>query len=387
MRHKESYKEIIVGEYYQGRSIKDIIEKEKIPRSTIYSWLKKYHRHTTKYGTATPKMLQDANKRIKKLEKIIEILQNSETFSNLTTAQKEKEIDLLYKHYDIRTLCAAFLLPPGTYYNHIFRNKGDKSKFAIRRSNLRDRIYKLHQKNPDYGIRRIKASLVNEGEFISSTMVSRLMQELGISGDTSLIKKQNKRLAAYERRLNLLKQDFKAKGPNEVWLGDMTVVAINNVHYYISAYLDLYSRKIVAYRIGRSPSTHLAMETLRMAIKNENPAACLIIHTDNGSAYVSYSMRRLIRHYGFTQSFSRPGKPHDNAPMESFYNTIKREFIYRKEFKSLDSFRIELVKYIDYYNNERIQKSLSNRSPISIHSPLNLVTGKIQQKTEVSSVI
>lgn len=163
-------------------------------------------------------------------------------------------------------------------------------------------------------------------------------------------------------------QCFDAKAPNTVWVGDITSIDIKGRRMYICAYLDLYSRKVLSIRSGRGCSTNLALAALRDAINTEHPGPGLIIHTDNGGAYISYSMRRLVGHYGFKQSFSRPGIPQDNSAMESFFNTLKQEFLYRHEFHSESEFKIKLAEYTDYYNTERLHEYLGYKTPIEAGS-------------------
>ncbi|MCR4753045.1 MAG: IS3 family transposase [Candidatus Saccharibacteria bacterium] len=133
---------------------------------------------------------------------------------------------------------------------------------------------------------------------------------------------------------------------------------------YICVYLDLYSRKVLAYNYGRNPSTNLATRTIKEAVRKERPSRGLILHTDNGGAYTSYSMSRIAAHFGITQSFSHPGAPHDNAVAEAFFHTLKKECIYRNGFKSEAEFRKELDSYTYFYNNQREQHYLRYHSPV-----------------------
>lgn len=133
---------------------------------------------------------------------------------------------------------------------------------------------------------------------------------------------------------------------------------------YICVYLDLYSRKAITYSHGRNPSTNLATRTITEAIRKEQPGKGLIAHTDNGGPYVSYSMSKIAARYRITQFFSHPGTPHDDAVAEAFFRTLKKECIYRNNFKSEAEFKKELDLYIDFYNNRREQHYLRYRSPV-----------------------
>lgn len=208
-----------------------------------------------------------------------------------------------------------------------------------------------------YGIKRIRHSLQKQGISISEKFVSELMREIGLY-PIQASSKTNYRKAIEQRHIDRLKQKFNVRKPNTIWVSDMTCFDLNGRRMYICVYLDLYSRKVLAYNHGRNPSTNLATRTINEAIKKEQPGKGLIVHTDNGGPYVSYSMSKIAAHFGITQSFSRPGKPQDNAVVEAFFRTLKKECIYRNNFKSEVEFKKELDSYIHFYNNKREQHYL-----------------------------
>ena len=119
----------------------------------------------------------------------------------------------------------------------------------------------------------------------------------------------------------------------------MTCFDLNGRRMYICIYLDLYSRKVLAYSHGRNPSTNLATRTISEAIRKEQPGKGLIVHTDNGGPYVSYSMSKIAARYGIAQSFSHPGTPHDNAVAEASFRTLKKECLYQTISRARQSLR------------------------------------------------
>lgn len=362
-RKSESTKILAVRDYHKGKKVADICRKYNCTKSTFYTWVRPYTEKKNKYGTVKLKDLQIAKERIKKLENEIEILHNSSFFKELKTKDKNSEIDKQYEKYSVHELCDAFSLSRGTYYNHLFRNKNEKSYFIQRRAMLCEKIQKIFDdSHQTYGIRRIHHSLQSDGIKVSKKLVSELMHEMGLSS-VSIDSKAGYTKAVIERRADHLKQKFDVRESNVVWVSDMTCFNLNNKRLYICVYIDLYSRKVLAYNYGRNPSTNLATRTIREAILKERPGRGLIMHTDNGGPYVSYSMSKIAAHYGFTQSFSHPGKPQDNAVMESFFGILKKECLYRNNFKSEVEFKRELASYIDFYNNERQQRYLRYHSP------------------------
>lgn len=363
-RIAESRKIAIVREYNKGASVKELCKKYHIAKSTFYTWVRPYTENRTKYGTVTPRDLEKANRRIRKLEDELEALQSSIAFRNMGIKDKEAEIDALYGNYSLHVLCDAFKLDRGSYYNHRFRAKGRDAWYEQRKQRLIPEIQKIFdESNQIYGAKKICAILRGEGERINEAYVSRIMKEMGISSIRASSKKISQKMATDTKRANKLQQRFDVTTPNQVWVTDMTSFNLKGRRMYICAYLDLYSRKVVAYRCGRTPSTNLATRTLSDAMSSEHPPRGLLLHSDNGGAFASYSMMRLTRRHHITQSFSRPGTPHDNAVIESFFESLKNEFIHRNNLKSEREFLRLLDEYMDFYNNRRIHSYLGYMTP------------------------
>lgn len=363
-RKSTSQKKAIVQQYTNGDSVDSLCTRYNVAKSTLYLWIKQYKPYRTGYGVATPKDLDSAKKRIKKLTDMVTFLQSLPQVSSMTVHEKEEAVDGAYGKYSVRTLCEAISLPTGTFYNYKLRAKGKDAWFKKRRNELKDEIMAAFvASHRTYGIRRIQATLQRKGIRISKRVVAELMREMNITGSREEVKEIHNRLGRAEKRVNILKQHFAASTPNSVWVSDMTSIEIRNRRIYICAYLDLFSRKVVAFRTGYSSSSNLALATIRDAIAAEHPKPSLIIHTDNGSAYTSYSMKRLAGHYKFRQSFSHPGIPQDNSAMESFFHTLKQECLYRHEFRSYEEFKKILIRYVNYYNNGRIHEYLGYQTP------------------------
>ena len=363
-RKSETQKILAVRDYHKGKKVADICREYNCAKSTFYTWVRPYTEKKNKYGTVRLKDLQLANDRIRKLENELEIIRNSSFFKELTMKDKKAGIDEQYGKYSVHELCDAFSLSTGTYYNHLFRNKNEKAWYVERRAMLSGKIADIfNASRQTYGIKRVRHSLQQQGITISEKLVSELMREMGLS-PIQASSKANYKKAIEQRRIDRLKQKFDVREPNTVWASDMTCFDLNGHRMYICVYLDLYSRKVLAYNHGRNPSTNLATRTITEAIRKEQPGKGLIVHTDNGGPYVSYSMSKIAARFGITQSCSHPGTPHDNAVAEAFFRTLKKECIYRNNFKSEAEFKKELDSYIDFYNNQREQHYLRYHSPV-----------------------
>jgi len=164
-----------------------------------------------------------------------------------------------------------------------------------------------------------------------------------------------------------LNREFTAESPNEKWLTDVTefhyYIGIEKHKIYLSAILDLYDRRIVAYRIGDSNNNPLVFDTFDEAVRN-NPDAHPLFHSDRGFQYTNRTFHAKIETAGMTQSMSRVAKCIDNGPMEGFWGILKRERYYGKRFTDRESLVAMIKEYISYYNNKRLQRNLGILTPM-----------------------
>ena len=214
-----------------------------------------------------------------------------------------------------------------------------------------------------YGAPKIKKKLEHRGIIIGLNRVSRLMREEGMK---SIISKKYRALNKVEEvgeLNNKLKQDFKSKRYGEKISGDITYIKTKDRGWcYLSSYMDLYNNKILAWNFSPRMNVELVLSTLEKIPKKHLKGS--IVHTDRGSQYTSKETREKLREYGAYESYSRKGNPYDNACIESFHATLKKELIYSIEEKSYEEMRGLLFEYIEsWYNNERIQKRLGYLSP------------------------
>lgn len=357
----------IVKEYHQGARVKDLCEKYSIAKSTFYTWVPPYTEYVTNYGRVTPKDLDIANKRIKKLESMIRVLQGSDVFKEMTVKEKEAAVDKYYAtgRYSVHVLCDAFKLDRGTYYNHINRAKGKEAWYEKRKIALMPRIRDIFNRSyHTYGAKKITAVLRDEGERVNEKYISALMKEMGLESVIKYSKQYSREAEIATKQANRLQRRFSVDRPNRAWVTDMTSFVLKNRVVYLCAYLDLYSRKVVAFGCSYTPSTTLAKRVLQQAVASEHPEAGLVLHSDNGGAFISYTLKKFEKEHGIVPSYSRPGKPMDNAVAERFFKTLKQEFIYPKKFRSVTDFREQLAGYIEYYNTERRHLSNGNKTPL-----------------------
>ena len=162
---------------------------------------------------------------------------------------------------------------------------------------------------------------------------------------------------------NLIHRDFTSEHPNDLWLSDITYIPTREGWLYLAAVLDAYSRALVGWAMNRTLDTKLAMDALNMAIAHRGPPVTL--HSDQGSTYATGSYREIVNRYGIRQSMSRKGDCWDNAPMESFFHTLKTELVVHCDYKTRDDARVSLFDYMEvFYNRQRRHSSISYEAPL-----------------------
>ena len=295
--------------------------------------------------------------RIEKLENIIAILKTVNCTLHAPLKEKLFELELLYGQYDVHTLCEALEVSRGTFYNHIFRNKRGDAWFEKRREEYRVLIRDVFNEYRQVLGRTI---LTQRGHKVSTRFV---MREMGLTCVRSTAKQEYLRLREPEKKRNILQQRFTANKPNEIWVSDVTCFKLNDRYYYICVILDLFSRKIISYKISKKNSTQLITSTFKRAWELRSPKAGLLFHSDRGAQYTSHRFQQMLHDHAAVQSFSNSGRPHDNAVAESFFASLKKEELYRRNYTSEPEFKRGIESYIEFYNTRRPHRTLKNRTP------------------------
>lgn len=162
----------------------------------------------------------------------------------------------------------------------------------------------------------------------------------------------------------LLDRKFDLLFPNTVWLADITYIPTDEGWLYLASVKDMATRDIVGWSMSDSLHSTLCEDALKMAIMRYHPPKSLILHSDRGCQYTSAPYRKIINAYGFTQSMSRKGNCLDNAPMESFFSSIKTELVHGANFRTRMQARAEIFEYIEiYYNRQRLHSGIGYRTP------------------------
>ena len=365
MKYSNKEKLSIVARCQQGESIATLSNELAIPRSTLYRWLKSFPTDSAgkplKFSYQEYTLLQ---RKVEKLQNIITILKSADCLVSAPLRERLHALEPFYGKYEIHTICEALDVDRGTFYNHMLRNKRENAWFEKRRQEycqvIRDVFDEYHQV---LGGEKIRTILIQRGHQISAEYVSRLMREMGLSSVRTTAKKEYLKLREPERKKNLLQQQFTATQPNQRWVSDVSCFKLGDHYFYVCVIIDLFSRKVIAYKISKRNSTQLITATFKMAYEERQPPSGLIFHSDRGAQYTSHRFQQLLHEHNTEQSFSQPGKPHDNAVAESFFASLKKEELYRREHPSYIAFHASVASYIEFYNTKRPHRTLKNLTP------------------------
>lgn len=360
-RINEKEKQKIVERYLCGEKIESICKDTCYPRSTIYDWIRKYKSGLQNHQVNL-KDYQTLKTMYERQKLVVHILQNAPCRANAPLHDRLEAIKDLSSKYTVYTLCDAFQVPKGTYYNYLLRRKGENSQAAKRRTELKPIIEEIYIKsNQTFGAGKVTAVLRDRGYKISERIVGDIMHSNGWFS----VKTNAKTLYEYSerRKENILKQNFNTDKPNQIWVSDVTYFSYNERKFFICVILDLYSRKVVAFKISKRNSSQLTKATFKYAYFSRKPQEGLIFHSDNGSNYNSRSFYSYLKQFGVKQSFSRSGHPRDNAVSEAFFKYLKAEELYRYKYKSERQFRKSVSDYIEQYNTKRPHTYLGYLTP------------------------
>lgn len=163
---------------------------------------------------------------------------------------------------------------------------------------------------------------------------------------------------------NILKQEFNQPEPNIVWVCDFTYIRAGGRFYYLCAILDLFSRKVIAYKLSDKIDTQLAIDTVNLAVADRGKSKGIIFHTDRGSQFTAQRFRKHLDNLNMVQSFSAKGHPYDNSVMECFFKYLKKEETDRNSYHSVHELNLSLFEYINgFYNSVRPHSHNNGLSP------------------------
>ncbi|WMT42168.1 IS3 family transposase [Paenibacillus sp. D2_2] len=335
----------------------DAFKAKKKGRTSMNKETKK----PTKQDEGSLEKLQAENERLRMENayfKKVECLSSKQ--GKITKQDKAQVVYELRREFPVIALLQLAGIPRSTYYYVIksFGRPDPDGELKV----LIQSIYDEHEGR--YGYRRIRDELRNREHQVNHKKVQRIMKELGLISIVRVKKYRSYKGKVGQIAPNLLDRNFKAERPNQKWVTDITEFKLLGEKLYLSPVLDLYNGEIISYTIGFRPTYSLVSDMLEQAFERLTIEGKLLMHSDQGWHYQMKQYRQALQRKQITQSMSRKGNCYDNSVMENFFGILKSEFLYIKEFKSIEHFKEELSKYINYYNYKRIKSKLKGMSPV-----------------------
>jgi transposase InsO family protein len=275
-------------------------------------------------------------------------------------------IDAQKASYPVTTLCNVLDVSESGY--HAWRRR-PPSKRAVENERITTHIKASFKKSREtYGSPRLTDDLRDNGVKAGRHRVARLMREASIRAKKPpRWKKTTNSNHDLPRAPNIVERrwDELATAPNKLWVSDLTYIWTWQGWVYLVVFLDVFSRKIVGWKVDETMEAHVVTDALKMAMARRSPTRGLILHSDQGSQYASNFYRTLIEQNGFQRSMSRKGDCWDNAIAESFFATIKGDLLDRRSWATRAQVEAAISEWIEvFYNGERRHSALGNVSPV-----------------------
>jgi len=267
--------------------------------------------------------------------------------------------------FSVEKMCRVFNVSRSGFYG--WKRQKDNGKRIKEDQVLLELIKKSYQESRGtYGSPRMVIDVREKGLPCGENRIARIMRKNGIAAKTRRKFKVTTTQSKHKFPVapNLLKRNFSASAPNQVWLSDMTYVRTDEGWLYLAVILDVFNRQIVGWGMGDRLTADLVLRAFHQAVGMRHPAPGLIFHSDRGVQYACSEFRKVLQENRMIQSMSGKGNCYDNAMMESFFHTLKTELIYFRKYQTRMEAQGEIFEYIGvFYNRIRRHSSLGYQSP------------------------
>ncbi len=267
--------------------------------------------------------------------------------------------------YPVPRMCRFLRVSRSGYYRWL---TSPPSQRSIEEGRLIAEIRAAHKRTrQSFGPDRLQKDLIAHGVKVGVFRIRRIRTKLGIRcKQVKKFKATTDSTYTLPVAANLLEQQFETTAPNRVWVSDITYIPTDEGWLYCAAHKDLFNGEIVGYALGPRITTDLVRESLLKAVRMKRPSQGLIHHSDRGVQYCAREYQKLLIQLGMKASMSRRGNCYDNAPMESFWGTLKNELVHHTRYATREEAIREITEYIEvFYNRERRQKRLGYLSPVA----------------------
>jgi putative transposase len=276
---------------------------------------------------------------------------------------KYGQMEELRQHYPIALMSRIFGVSESGFYAWRVRPLSSRAQENTR---LEVEIKAAHQRTRETcGPERLQSDLADHGIRAGVDRIKRIRKKLGLR-----CKQKRKFKATTDSRHNLpvapnlLDRNFTVSAPNRAWVSDITYIYTDEGWLYLAGLKDLFNGELVGYAMNERMTKSLVLQALFRGASTKRPAKGLVLHSDRGSQYCAHDYQKLLKQFGMTASMSRKGDCWDNAPMESFWGTLKNELVHHRRYRTREQAMQEITEYIEiFYNRQRKQARLGYLSP------------------------
>lgn len=260
-------------------------------------------------------------------------------------------------------LCNWLNVSRSGYYAWLERDLSLKAKTDISLLAHIHRIFKANRQT--YGSPRVFHALRREGILTSEKRVARLMRENGLRARALKTYSRPAKVKFFYKAIKNNRKDIdKATAINQQWSGDITYLKVGVRWHYLAVVIDLYSRRVIGWALGKNKTTSLTLKALQLAINKRKPTNTVLFHTDRGAEYRAHVVQAFLIKHKIKASMNRPGCCTDNAEVESFFHSLKGDLIRGNKFETMNKLHSKLKGYLNYfYNRQRLHSSLGYKTP------------------------
>jgi transposase InsO family protein len=282
-------------------------------------------------------------------------------------------IDAHRAEYGVEPICAQLPIAPSQYYEHKAR-EADPVRLPVRLQRdraLMPQIRRVYEENfAVYGVRKVWRQLGRERFVVARCTVERLMRSLGLQGAVRGRKCRTTIPAdCAERPLDLVKRQFQATRPNQLWVADFTYVATWAGFVYVAFVIDVFARRIIGWRVARFMHAELVLDALEQALWARSDVQGLVHHSDRGSQYLSIRYTERLAEAGIEPSVGSVGDSYDNALAETIIGLYKTEVIHRRgPWRSIDGVEYATLEWVDWFNHRRLLEPIGNVPPAELEA-------------------
>lgn len=364
--YDEAYKWLLYEKYLSGFTLTELCKISGVTDKSLSGWFKRLDAQYVQASTGNLKTMRRRNAELRSIfkQRQAELLLLCDwsmaevpEIVRITCAQR------VLDRYGPNQVCRTLKIRKSNLYYHTFR-RPELTVYERRDQELRPAIQRICETSPKrIGAERIRQQLMEQGFTICKKKVLKLLREI----DPHYVPPKKETFPDFawgKDRTNLLARKFSSPRPNMVWLSDITDIKTDAGICCLCVILDLFARRVVAARLDTQKNADLVCHAFQDAFLVRGNPKNLLFHSDQGGQYTGYQFRSLLHNYGVTQSFSAPGVPYDNAPMESFFGSLKTEEIHRYRYHGISDLSASLREYLNFYNHKRPHSSIDNQTPV-----------------------